>query len=263
MAKITIQVLEGLERGRVFGSLDTPVTIGREDDNSIQLNDERISRFHSKIQEDGQRIILTDLDSTNGTRVNGRPIQLRVLKPGDQVAIGRCLLVFGSNEEIAEYLDIDPEHAQQDTNSAIATSGDITLALQPQADVDADIDLIELFPGGPPELPIELMPLQQAQLSDLVSFVHDRIGSILRAAESAGPMPMNEQDSGSSTPAEPGIQELINDPDKTLHDENLSTGVAAMVVPVETWQRLLALEMQLAVYIRSISEPNEAPGPAN
>ncbi|MEC7556332.1 MAG: FHA domain-containing protein [Planctomycetota bacterium] len=263
MAKITIQVLEGLERGRVFDSLETPVTIGREDDNSIQLNDERISRFHSKIQEDGQRIILTDLDSTNGTRVNGRPVQLRVLKPGDQVAIGRCLLVFGSNEEIAEHLKIDPILAQQDTNSAIAASPDITLDLQPQADADADLDLIDLFPGGPPELPTQLTALQQAQLSDLVSFVHDRIASILRAAESAEPMPINEQAGGSSTPAEPGIQELIDDPDKTLHDENLSTAVAAMVVPVETWQRLLALEMQLAVYIRSISEPNEAPGSPN
>lgn len=261
MAKITIQVLEGLERGRVFDSLETPVTIGREDDNSIQLNDERISRFHSKIQEDGQRIILTDLDSTNGTRVNGRPVQLRVLKPGDQVAIGRCLLVFGSNEEIAEYLEIDPILAQQDTNSAIAASPDITLDLPAQADADADLDLIDLFSGGPPELPTQLTPLQQAQLSDLVSFVHDRIGSILRAAESAGPM--NEQAGDSNASAEPGIQELINDPDKTLHDENLSAAAAAMVVPVETWQRLLALEMQLAVYIRSISEPNEAPGSAN
>ncbi|HAA63183.1 MAG TPA: hypothetical protein DCE39_19845, partial [Planctomycetaceae bacterium] len=35
MAEITIQILEGLERGRVFESLETPVTIGREDDNSI------------------------------------------------------------------------------------------------------------------------------------------------------------------------------------------------------------------------------------
>ena len=49
MAKITIQVLEGLERGRVFDSLDTPVTIGREDDNSIQLNDERVSGSFSPI----------------------------------------------------------------------------------------------------------------------------------------------------------------------------------------------------------------------
>ena len=100
MAKVTLQLLEGLERGLMFRDLSTPVTIGREDDNTVRLNDERVSRFHAKIQEDGGQIILTDLESTNGTRINGHPIQMRVLQIGDQIAIGRCLLVYGSPEEI-------------------------------------------------------------------------------------------------------------------------------------------------------------------
>src|ERR1700691_3013396 len=100
MAKVTLQLLEGLERGLMFRDLATPVTIGREDDNTVRLNDERVSRFHAKIQEDGGQIILTDLESTNGTRINGHPIQMRVLQIGDQIAIGRCLLLFGSPEEI-------------------------------------------------------------------------------------------------------------------------------------------------------------------
>ena len=73
MASITLQVLEGMERGTVFDDLQTPISIGREEDNMIRLNDERVSRFHVKIQQDGDRIILTDLESTNGTRVNGHP----------------------------------------------------------------------------------------------------------------------------------------------------------------------------------------------
>ena len=101
MAAVTLQILEGLERGATFRGLDTPVTIGREDENSVRLNDERVSRFHAKLQEDDGRILLTDLDSTNGTRVNGRPVSMRVLRPGDQLAIGRCLLTYGSPEEIA------------------------------------------------------------------------------------------------------------------------------------------------------------------
>jgi predicted component of type VI protein secretion system len=88
MALVTLQVLEGLERGQVYAGIPTPVTIGREDDNHIRLNDERVSRFHAKIQEDNGRIILTDLDSTNGTRVNGHPVQMRVLQVGDQLSIG-------------------------------------------------------------------------------------------------------------------------------------------------------------------------------
>ncbi len=104
MAQVTLQLLEGLERGLIFRKLNTPVTIGREDENSVRLNDERVSRFHAKIQEDGGKLILTDLESTNGTRINGHPIQMRVLQIGDQIAIGRCLLVYGSPEEIRRRL---------------------------------------------------------------------------------------------------------------------------------------------------------------
>ncbi len=50
--------------------------------------------------EDGD-IILTDLDSTNGTRVNGTAIQIRRLRAGDQVSVGRSMLLFGVMEEIA------------------------------------------------------------------------------------------------------------------------------------------------------------------
>ena len=71
MALITLRVVHGADRGRTFAEIPTPLTIGREEGNCIQLNDERISRFHLKIQEDQRKIVLTDLQSTNGTRVNG------------------------------------------------------------------------------------------------------------------------------------------------------------------------------------------------
>ena len=52
MSTITLRVLDGSDRGKVFESIAAPVTIGREEGNTIQLNDERISRFHLKIQQD-------------------------------------------------------------------------------------------------------------------------------------------------------------------------------------------------------------------
>src|SRR5204862_2620730 len=88
-------------KGRTFGDIVVPATIGREEGNLLRLNDERVSRFHAKIQQDNGDIILTDLDSTNGTRVNGSVVQIRRLRPGDRVCVGRSLLLFGSNEEIA------------------------------------------------------------------------------------------------------------------------------------------------------------------
>src|SRR6188472_3875640 len=104
MARITLRVLDGADRGRVFDGLTTPITIGREEGNTIQLNDERVSRFHVKIQEDQNKIVITDLESTNGTKVNGEDIQLRILRYGDIISLGRSVLLFGSREQIADRL---------------------------------------------------------------------------------------------------------------------------------------------------------------
>src|SRR5213592_2308457 len=101
MPPVTFQVLEGIDKGRVFRDLPTPVTIGREEGNVLRLNDERVSRFHAKVQFDNGEIIITDLESTNGTRVNGNVVQIRRLRFGDRVCVGRSLLLFGSSEEIA------------------------------------------------------------------------------------------------------------------------------------------------------------------
>src|SRR5271168_1808400 len=101
MTSLTFQVLEGVDRGRIFRELLAPVSIGREEGNTLRLNDERVSRFHAKVQLDGDDYILTDLESTNGTRVNGTAVQIRRLRFGDRVGVGRSLLLFGSNEEIA------------------------------------------------------------------------------------------------------------------------------------------------------------------
>ena len=68
MKSITLRVLDGADRGRIFENLNAPISIGREEGNSIQLNDERVSRFHLKIQQDHNELVLTDLQSTNGNQ---------------------------------------------------------------------------------------------------------------------------------------------------------------------------------------------------
>src|SRR6202035_1564338 len=104
MPAVPFQIIEGIDKGRIFREMPTPVTIGREEGNVLRLNDERVSRFHAKIQSDNGEIILTDLESTNGTRVNGNVVQIRRLRPGDRVGVGRSLLLYGSDQEIANRL---------------------------------------------------------------------------------------------------------------------------------------------------------------
>jgi hypothetical protein len=235
MARVTFQVLEGLERGRIYSDLETPISIGREDDNLVRLNDERISRFHAKIQDDGDHIILTDLDSTNGTRVNGHPVQLHVLGIGDQLSIGRCLLLYGSKEQItaqAKELYPDGQDPSDAENHTLASLPDITEESSFSDDPDlsfeerlAELEGLneELFPYGPPELPHQLTPLQRAQLSDLVAFVHDQLRVVIEDGEA--------DTDGES----PGV----------------------MQVDWVSWQKLLNVEMELATYLRRISDPEK------
>lgn len=98
MQTITLRVLQGADRGRVFDDLRTPITIGREEGNVVQLNDERISRYHVKIQEDDGRLVVTDLESTNGTRVNGHVCSLKILRNGDTISVGRTILLVGNRD---------------------------------------------------------------------------------------------------------------------------------------------------------------------
>src|SRR5690348_876555 len=133
MPMVTFQILEGIDKGRVFRDLPTPVTIGREEGNLLRLNDERVSRFHAKVQQDSEDIILTDLESTNGTRVNNTVVQIRRLRYGDRIALGRSVLLFGSNQEIAARFG-----SQEGTGKTpFATDGPGSFAAQGPATIQA------------------------------------------------------------------------------------------------------------------------------
>src|SRR5438876_2168367 len=146
MAKVTFQVLEGIDKGRVFRDLPTPVTVGREEGNMLRLNDERVSRFHAKVQFDNNEVILTDLESTNGTRVNNNVVQIRRLRPGDRIGLGRSLLLFGSEKEISERMAalravLTPTPGASADHSVPATVHAQTLAAQFAHDQDFDLNV--------------------------------------------------------------------------------------------------------------------------
>lgn len=64
-------------------------SIGREPGSNVCLNDVSVSRGHARITIDGDRVILEDLESKNGTSVMGEPIKgPRELNDGDEVEFG-------------------------------------------------------------------------------------------------------------------------------------------------------------------------------
>jgi pSer/pThr/pTyr-binding forkhead associated (FHA) protein len=174
MCRLTLRVVQGADRGRIYSELKTPISIGREEGNTIQLNDERISRFHCKIQEDNDHLVLTDLESTNGTRVNGQDCQLRILRFGDIIAVGRSLLLFGTSEQI---------NARVNEGLTAVEEGKL-LSKTDSGDFDLDPGLVESIRAlrelnKSPELPERLSPSQAAQLAELFEYFHDRIGEVV------------------------------------------------------------------------------------
>jgi len=93
--KPCIIIIEGDSEQAEFFLTSDVLTIGRGPDNDIQLaNDTSVSRHHSRISFENGEYIITDLDSSNGTFVNGERVTQIALSESDEISIGQTLLMF-------------------------------------------------------------------------------------------------------------------------------------------------------------------------
>src|SRR5262245_49357193 len=99
-------VMAGPQVGATFALSGEKVSIGRDPANQICLNDPLVSRRHCVITKDNEQFLLRDLDSSNGTLVNDRPVHECPLAEGDRVKAGDTLFLFLLNK---------PETAQSST----------------------------------------------------------------------------------------------------------------------------------------------------
>ena len=226
MRTVTFLVLEGVDKGRVFRDLPVPVTIGREEGNVLRLNDERVSRYHAKVQAEDGDTILTDLDSTNGTRVNGAAVQIRRLRAGDQVMIGRTMLLFGTMEEIedrrngtnrqpAAHGGAQTIRANELAEAARAAAAEKPSLVAPAAPAPAEWSAKD---EDIPPLPQKLTGAQTARLAEIFDYLHRGLTTAVENIEA------NED----GTEVKLGFAE---------------------------WQTVQAVQMLLARYGRSVSEP--------
>ena len=98
----TLYVLQGPDKGRTLKTQDEVVLIGRGSD-QIPLTDQTISRRHAELRVENGAWMLVDLNSANGTYVNGVRIEKPLrLKHGDQIRLGSTLLVYGGDESVEQ-----------------------------------------------------------------------------------------------------------------------------------------------------------------
>lgn len=105
------------------------VTIGRGKDNDIVFFDPKVSRNHAKIIKKGDRYILRDLGSFNGTKVNGKLVKEAGLNHGDEIATGIATLVFhahaGDVPSTGEKVELEKDDHYMDWQQQ-------TIAIKPQ-----------------------------------------------------------------------------------------------------------------------------------
>lgn len=102
---------------------DDVITIGRAPDNTLTIDDASVSSHHARISPGGEGYILTDLGSTNGTKLNGQPCTAEGdygLSPGDKIRFGKLDAVYdpeNAAEEAQELPEADEHVAAVGKNS--------------------------------------------------------------------------------------------------------------------------------------------------
>jgi adenylate cyclase len=90
-------------RQQVFTVLKDVLSIGRANDNDIVLNDFSVSRRHAFLKKEDGAWVIHDNQSTNGVRVNDRPVPSATVKDGDAAAIGTFVLRFRDDPTVSRH----------------------------------------------------------------------------------------------------------------------------------------------------------------
>lgn len=122
----SLYVIRGRDQGKFFQVEHKATRIGRDPNNTIQLMDSEVSRAHAELRERQGRYDLVDLESSNGTLVNGEKVRQVALRSGDRIQIGQTLMIFtgtGMPETMTAAHSVDIiQHTQTPDFSRIVSS---------------------------------------------------------------------------------------------------------------------------------------------
>lgn len=132
LSKATLLVIRGADQGARFEIGPKLVSLGRGARNDIRIGDTEVSRQHASIHFSDGLFVVRDRDSANGTLVNGTPVRMKELHDGDQLQIGRTVLLFhqtadaNEGEEAADRIDLVGQPNLEDRSNIVAEVGQDT-----------------------------------------------------------------------------------------------------------------------------------------
>lgn len=205
---IELHIMSGPEIGRSFEFPNDAVTIGRSPENDIQISDRFVSRRHMKILKRGTKYFVEDLQSRNGTFVNGIPVNAdkeMELTEGLPIVIGMSVICLGeaSSEQVRAFLD----------------------SIVPQRAVCREVPTSEEEKPLTPEKRLELIKKasesfgQAGGTEEIIGRVLDSVFEIFRGAEK-GTVFLSEKESGKVLKKVARLREGI-EADESGYDENL------------------------------------------
>lgn len=100
LRKCVLAIIDGpSEKSKLDLSRKKIVKIGKKSDNDLVIGDKTVSRNHMEIEAQDNGYLLRDLNSTNGTFINGLRVKEAFLTPGDQITLGNSTLEFQAFDE--------------------------------------------------------------------------------------------------------------------------------------------------------------------
>ena len=130
-----VVVISGPSKGSVVRLTGDQLSVGRDSANHLSLRDRAVSRRHFTISKTDVAFHLVDLDSHNGTFVNGIPVRRKLLSHGDTVRVGRCELVFLITED-EEPVQAEVQFKEEYLEDALSTTNVRAYRSVPQGGTD-------------------------------------------------------------------------------------------------------------------------------
>ncbi len=110
MSDPRLLAISGLLKGTAWPVEDGSLFLGRDSSNQVEVKDAAVSRKHCSVSEVSSGVFeITDLDSHNGTFVNGNKVSRKLLEHGDQIRIGSSEYVFLTGPDEGDALAVDSE----------------------------------------------------------------------------------------------------------------------------------------------------------
>lgn len=142
MPTASLLVIQGVDQGTRFEIESGRIRIGRGAQNEIRILDTEVSRRHATLTCENDRCVLQDDNSSNGSFVNGQAVRSQTLRNGDQIQVGRTILLFqaageGPSSLVAERVDLlsEPSEDRSQIIGSLDSGAGFTIAHQLPAGV--------------------------------------------------------------------------------------------------------------------------------